>query len=114
MSPEKSMKGWTPELGEALSPDAIIENAFDYRGNVTLVKTDGSECIGYVFNRDRTVAEPFLQYLDEKGDGPFTLAYAETANIKFTGKDTAAGKSWEAWQARKQRGNAERDPRGAC
>ncbi len=113
MSLEKSLQGWTPEVDEALPIDEIIEHAFDYRGNVTLVKTDGSECVGYVFNRDGNVAEPFLQYLDEKGDGPFTMTYAETANIRFTGKDTAAGKSWEAWQARKQREKAERESRGA-
>ena len=112
MSPEKSLHGWTPEVSEQLSIDDVVEYAFDYRGNVTLVKTDGSEIVGYVFNRDRAAAEPFFQYLDEKGNGPFTLTYAETASVKFTGTDTAAGKSWEAWQARKKREKAAQPSQG--
>ena len=31
------------------------------------------------------------------GDQKLTIPYADIASLAFTGKDTAAGKSWEAW-----------------
>jgi hypothetical protein len=39
---------------------------------------------------------------DAEGGGPRRIAYAEVRTIHFTGKDTAAGKSYAAWLARKQ------------
>jgi hypothetical protein len=98
-----SLEGWTPQLGEYLSLDEVIEFAFDYRGNTTIVKTDGTEVVGYLFNRDRRAPQPFIQFYDEEGGGPFTLRYCDIATIKFTGKDTAAGNSWKAWLERKER-----------
>ena len=98
-----TLEGWVPQIGEYLTLAEVIDFAFDYRGNTTIVKTDGTEVVAYVFNRNALVAEPFLQFFDEKGDGPFTVPYSEIANIKFTGKDTAAGNSWKAWVERKER-----------
>jgi hypothetical protein len=31
------------------------------------------------------------------GGGKLTITYAQIAALAFTGRDTAAGKSWEAW-----------------
>jgi hypothetical protein len=101
-----SLEGWAPQVGEYLKLDEVIELAFDYRGNTTIVKTDGTQVVGYVFNRDRRAARPFLEYFDEDGGGPFTLLYADVATIRFTGKDTAAGNSWKAWLERKEREKA--------
>jgi hypothetical protein len=103
-----SLEGWVPEVGQYLTLAEVVEFAFDYRGNTTIVKTDGTEVVGYVFNRNTYGSEPFLEYFEESGDGPFTLPYSELANIKFTGKDTAAGNSWKAWLERKEREKAER------
>jgi hypothetical protein len=104
--PVMTLEGWTPEIGPYLTVDEVIEFAFDYRGNTTIVKADGTEVVGYIFNRDRDVTEPFLQYFDERGDGPFTLPYSGVATIRFTGKDMAAGNSWKAWLERKERQKA--------
>jgi hypothetical protein len=98
-----TLEGWVPQIGPYLTIGEVIDFAFDYRGNTTIVKTDGTEVVGYIFNRDARAAEPFLQYLDERGDGPFTLPYSTVATIKFTGKDTAAGGSFRAWIERKER-----------
>jgi hypothetical protein len=105
-----TLEGWVPDIGEYLTLAEVVEFAFDYRGNTTIVTTRGAEIVGYIFNRNRSVREPFLQYFDESGDGPFTLSYAEIATIKFTGKDTAAGNSWKAWLERKEREKADRAP----
>ena len=101
-----TLEGWVPEIGSYLTIDEVIEFAFDYRGNTTIVKTDGTETVGYVFNRNRSVPTPFIQFFDADGGGPFTLPYADIANVKFTGKDTAAGNSWKAWLERKEREKA--------
>ena len=102
-----SRQGWEPEIGPGLTLAEVVEEAFDYRGNTTIVKRDGAEVVGYIFNRNAAVPEPYLQYFDEAGEGPFTLRYAEVATIKFTGRDTAAGNSWKAWVERRERERAE-------
>lgn len=100
--PEDSLEGWTPEAGGELSLAQIVDLAFDYRGNVTLVMQDGTERAGYIFNRDARATEPFLQMLDEEGKGPITLSYAQVRTIRFSGRDTAAGTSWKAWVDRRE------------
>ena len=103
-----TLEGWVPEVGQYLTLAEVVEFAFDYRGNTTIVKTDGAEVVGYIFNRNTYGPEPFLEYFEESGEGPFTLRYSEVANIKFSGKDTAAGNSWRAWLERKEREKAEK------
>ena len=103
------LEGWEPVVGAATSLEDVVDRAFDYRGDVTVVRRDGAELHGYLFNRNAEVPEPFVQMFDRAGDGPFTIPYAEIRTIRFTGKDTAAGKSYEAWLRRK----TERPPAAA-
>jgi len=108
--PEETLQGWEPEVSPDLPLARIIELAFDYRGNTVVVKTDGSEVYGYVFNRDADAAEPFIQMFDAAGAGPFKIPYARIRTIRFTGKDTAAGDSYAAWLRRREKEQAERPP----
>jgi len=107
------LEGWVPEIGGAVSLEAVVDQAFDYRGNVTVVKTDGSETVGYLFNRNRDVPVPFVQMFDVNGAGPYTIPYREIRTIRFTGRDTAAGQSYAAWlrakEAAKSALHAEKD-----
>jgi hypothetical protein len=107
---EGSLEGWAPEPGVSLSLREIVEHAFDYRGNTVVVKTDGTELEGYVFNRNADVPEPFIQMFDLAGAGPLTIPYAAIRTIRFTGKDTAAGNSYAAWLKRKEQQKAEAHP----
>src|SRR5438094_10553000 len=107
---EDTLEGWEPAVGGGASLAEVIDRAFDYRGDVTVVRHDGSQTVGYLFNRDAEAPEPFVQMFDRGGDGPFTIPYAKIATIKFTGKDTAAGKSYDAWVRRK----GERPPADAA
>lgn len=94
------------ELAEA------VEEAFDYRGDVTLELSSGDRIAGYVFNRHLTGPRPYLQMFPRKETGVREIPYSEIAAIAFTGKDTASGKSWEAWVAKKEsqrRSEAEQD-----
>ena len=102
MEAEKTLEGWAPEPDAEMPLAHIVELAFDYRGNTTVVKRDGTELHGYVFNRDSDAPVPYLEMFDAEGGGPYRVPYAEVRTIHFTGKDTAAGKSYAAWLARKQ------------
>jgi hypothetical protein len=97
---ERSLEGWAPVPGVDASLEEMVDHAFDYRGDVTVVLGDGHEITGYVYNRDGDVADPFLQMFLPSG-ASVTFRYAEVRAIHFTGKDTAAGKSYEAWLRRK-------------
>ena len=99
---EETLEGWAPEIGRGITLEEVIDRAFDYRGNVTVVKTDGTELEGYLFNRERDAAEPFVQMFDRAGDGPYDVRYADIRSIRFTGRDTAAGTSYAAWLRAKE------------
>lgn len=103
MIEDQSLHGWTPELGPNLTIGQVIDEAFHYRGNVTVVKKDGSKEIGYLANRDISSRKPFVHLFDEAGNGPIRILYADIQNINFTGKDTAAGQSWDAWVKRRDK-----------
>jgi len=94
---DESLEGWAPEVGEGTSLEEVIERAFDYRGNVTVIRTDGSRLEGYLFNRSGARARPFVQMFDRAGEGPYEIPYSDIRTIHFTGKDTAAGNSYTAW-----------------
>ena len=108
MTTEPSHEGWIP--GPDVPLAEVIERAFDYRGNVTVERRDGTEMVGYLFNRNAAVPQPFVQMFDAAGEGPLTIPYADIRSIRFTGKDTAAGNSYAAWLERKAAAKAEGRP----
>jgi hypothetical protein len=79
-----------------------VEQAFDYRGDVTLELTAGGLVEGFVFNRQPAGPRPYLQVFPAREGGPREIPYSEIAAVAFTGRDTASGKSWEAWVAKKE------------
>jgi hypothetical protein len=109
LSERLSLEGWTPEIPDGETLADVIDQAFDYRGDVTIATRDGVWQVGYVFNRRRDVSVPFLEILPAAGGAPRTIAYAEIRSIAFTGRDTAAGNSYAAWLKRKQPGQAAAD-----
>jgi hypothetical protein len=78
-----------------------IEKAFDYRGDVTLTLTDGQSIEAYIFNRNRAANPPYVDLLINGENTPRRIPYPQIQAIAFTGKDTADGKSYEAWKAKK-------------
>jgi hypothetical protein len=74
----------------------IVDLAFDYRGDVTLVLADGSRRTGYVGNRDAATPDPYLELLVPGTPRPVRVRYAELRTIHFTGRDAASGKSYAA------------------
>ena len=100
---------WEGEDPAALAE--AIEAAFDYRGNVTVLRRDGADVEGYLANRDATAAEPFVEVFPSDGSARQRVAYADVRGLVFSGKDTASGKSWETW-VRKWTAKKEAEARG--
>ena len=80
---------------------AAIDAAFDYRGDVTIARRNGDEISGFVFDRrdDVTFEKSSLRLLTAAGER-IALTYPDIAEIRFTGRDAAAGRSWENWVRR--------------
>jgi hypothetical protein len=78
---------------------AALEHAFDYRGDVLITRKDGSKIEGYVFDRrtGKTLADSIVRLLPKDGSPKTSISYADIAALAFTGRDMAAGKSWETW-----------------
>jgi hypothetical protein len=93
------VQGWVPELASDEDVRKALETAFDYRGDVTITRKDGSVTEGYIFDRvsGATLETSFVRIMPSNGGARQKVAYADIAALAFTGRDTAAGKSWEAW-----------------
>ena len=76
-----------------------LEKAFDYRGDVTIRLKDGSAVEGYIFDRrtGATLSESQVRLFPKSDPVKRSILYSQIAGLAFTGRDTAAGKSWEAW-----------------
>ncbi|HXH82140.1 MAG TPA: hypothetical protein VNN07_04335 [Candidatus Tectomicrobia bacterium] len=98
MSEETSLEGWAPEIPDADTLERVIDLAFDYRGDVTLDLDDGRQVVGYLFNRD--ARRGIVQVYERDGAAPVSLPYAAIRAVRFTGRDMAAGQSYEAWLGR--------------
>ena len=64
----EKLEGWIPEFASEQEIRSALEKAFDYRGDITITRKDGTK-----------------------------IEDSDIAALAFTGRDTAAGKSWEAW-----------------
>jgi hypothetical protein len=70
---------------------------------VTLKLSDGSEVVGYVFNRMiEGVKEPYLECYPRNEEQPKRVLLKDLKGIILTGTDAAAGRSWETWTKKYQ------------
>ncbi len=78
---------------------AALEKAFDYRGDVTITKKDGGSVEGYIFDRrvGATLAESVVRIYPKNQGVKISVSWSDIAGLAFSGRDMAAGKSWEAW-----------------
>jgi hypothetical protein len=95
----ENLQGWIPEMATDADIRAVIEKAFDYRGDVTITRRNGAELTGYLFDRraGKTLADSFIRLMLAGSNDRPSITYSEIARIAFTGRDTAAGKTYEAW-----------------
>ena len=95
----EKLEGWVPELAGEEEVRQALEKAFDYRGDVTITRKDGSKIEGYIFDRrtGKTLADSAVRLFPKDADQKISIPYSEIAALAFSGRDTAAGKSFEAW-----------------
>jgi hypothetical protein len=95
----EKLEGWVPELAGEEEVRQALEKAFDYRGDVTITRKDGSKVEGYIFDRrtGKTLADSAVRLFPKDADQKISIPYSEIAALAFSGRDTAAGKSFEAW-----------------
>ena len=93
------IEGWIPELASEEDIRAALEKAFDYRGDVTITRKDGSKVEGYIFDRrnGKTLADSVVRIIPKDSHQKTAIPYSDIAALVFSGRDMAAGKSWEAW-----------------
>ena len=96
-APQPFRQGVRVECEEAGTLRDALEAAFDYRGDVTLILAGRKELKGYLANRDFKAPEPFLDLFPADGSPRQRLALRDVRGIEFSGRDTAAGKSWHTW-----------------
>ena len=95
----EQLEGWIPALASEEEIRRALAKAFDYRGDVTITRKDGSKLEGYLFDRRDgvTLAESVVRVIPKNENKKIVIAYADIAALAFSGRDTAAGKSFEAW-----------------
>lgn len=96
---KENLEGWIPSLASDDEVREAFEKAFDYRGDVTLTLKDGRTVNGYVFDRrtGKTLIDSAVRIIPSTERTKLTISYSEIAALAFTGRDTAAGKTFEAW-----------------
>jgi len=96
----ENLEGWIPSTASEPEIREALEKAFDYRGDITITLKDGRAVEGYVFDRKSkgpSLADCAIRMMPKNDPGKLTIAYSDIAALAFTGRDTAAGKSFAAW-----------------
>lgn len=96
----ENLEGWIPSLATETEIRQAFEKAFDYRGDLTITLKGGQKVEGYLFDRDNdgaSLADCFVRIKPRSSPDKIKIPYSEIAALAFTGKDTAAGKSFDAW-----------------
>ena len=95
----ENLQGWIPSLASDDEIRSALEKAFDYRGDVTITKKDGTVIEGYIFDRrtGQSLADSMVRLFPRDTNDKIAIRYDEIAALNFSGKDPAAGKSWETW-----------------
>jgi len=95
----EKLEGWVLELAGGEDLRQALEKAFDYRGDVTITRKDGSKIEGYIFDRrgGKSLEDSCVRIYPKDSNQKVSVAYSDISALAFSGRDTAAGKSWEAW-----------------
>ena len=95
----ETLEDWIPDLAAPEELRAALEKAFDYRGDVTVTCKDGTKVEGYIYDRiaGSTLENSFVRILPRDANHRVRIPYSSIAALAFSGRDPAAGRSWEAW-----------------
>jgi hypothetical protein len=88
---------------DASDPEVLrraLDHALSYRGNVTITRRSTGETIeGYLFDctSQASPAQLAVRLIPKDGSERVTIRGNDIARIEFSGKDPAAGKSFQTW-----------------
>ncbi|MBN8733566.1 MAG: hypothetical protein J0L64_23735 [Acidobacteria bacterium] len=94
-----ALEGAIPSLATEADLREALNNAFDYRGDITLTRRDGSTLTGYLYDRVEapTLDQSLVRLWPRDSDTRLSIPYSDITHLVFSGRDTAAGRGWEAW-----------------
>ena len=102
-----NLEGSIPAMATEAEIREVLEKAFDYRGDITITRKDGSTIEGYLYDRRNapTLEQSVIRLMPTPAKGApasttierVNISYADIAGLKFSGRDTAAGKTFDAW-----------------
>ena len=99
----EDLEGWIPALATEAEIREALEKAFDYRGDITVTRKDGTTIEGYLYDRrsEPSLQASLIRIIPAPKPGQtverMMISYADVAALQFSGRDTAAGKSFDAW-----------------
>jgi hypothetical protein len=99
----ENLEGWIPALATDAEVREALEKAFDYRGDITVTRKDGTTIEGYLYDRrsEPTLEASLIRIIPTPKPGVpverVMVSYADIAALNFSGRDTAAGKTFDAW-----------------
>jgi hypothetical protein len=99
----ENLEGSIPSLATDAEIREALEKAFDYRGDITVTRKDGSVVEGYLYDRaaGKTLEDSVIRLMPVPKPGDpherVNIKYADVAGLKFSGSDRAAGKNFDAW-----------------
>jgi hypothetical protein len=110
-SAREGLQGWIPSLAGPEEIRSALDKAFDYRGDVTITLRNGDVIEGYIFDRrsdSPDLDQCTVRVFPRAGEGKISVRYSDVARLEFSGRDSAAGRSFELWvrkyHERKSRG----------
>lgn len=93
-------QGFSWNENDAGSLEDVVEAAFDYRGDVTILPRDGETLVGYLANRSIAGAaggESWIEVFPSAGGPSRRIPLESIRGLSLSGKNVASGKSWETW-----------------
>lgn len=96
LSKSNTLQGQT-SAGQSIAEG--VEQAFDYRGDVTVKLKNGTQVEGYVYDRQGSPnsGKARLRIILKNEGRKLTIEQSEIEELSFSGRDMADGRSFEAW-----------------
>jgi hypothetical protein len=95
-----ALQGVTVDDSDPAQLREAIEAACDYRGDVTVTLRGGERVTGYLFDRRAPGGGGrggIIRVIPAETGEKRVIAIDDVARLEFSGRDTAAGRSWESW-----------------
>src|SRR5690348_9182391 len=84
-TPHKSnLEGAVPPLASQAERNAAMDQAFDYRGDITLHTADGRVIEGYIFDRRSHLPEPYIRLIPKDSNDRVTILYKDITRLVFS------------------------------